>query len=184
MRGPSGLGASRAEEKGASRLARAGVLERYVEHGKQAQRSPGARIACFDRRVVRNAGYSNRKPRPTVFTNHESRITAFLVLKVFFHRPVRAEPFLMFWSMAPTKARSTGPPAFAVEPNMGFSRTRDTKHESRLFFETRNTNHGFFSKHETRLFFETRLFPWLVWCTLVLKPFSLVFCAPVCLASG
>ena len=28
----------------------------YVEHGKQAQRSPGGPIACFDRRVVRNAG--------------------------------------------------------------------------------------------------------------------------------
>ena len=48
VRGPSG--------RGASRLARAGILEQYVEHGKQAQRSPGARIACFDRRVVRNAG--------------------------------------------------------------------------------------------------------------------------------
>ncbi len=48
VRGPSG--------RGASRLARAGVLEQYVEHGKQAQRSPGGRIACFDRRVVRNAG--------------------------------------------------------------------------------------------------------------------------------
>ena len=56
MRGASGPGASRAEEKGASRLARAGVLEQYVEHGKQAQRSPGGRIVCFDRRVVRNAG--------------------------------------------------------------------------------------------------------------------------------
>ena len=42
--------------RGAGRLARAGVLEQYVEHGKQAQRSPGGRIACFDRRVVRNAG--------------------------------------------------------------------------------------------------------------------------------
>ena len=48
VRGPSG--------RGASRLARAGVLEQYVEHGKQVQRSPGGRIACFDRRVVRNAG--------------------------------------------------------------------------------------------------------------------------------
>ena len=48
VRGPSG--------RGARRLARAGVLEPYVEHGKQAQRSPGGRIACFDRRVVRNAG--------------------------------------------------------------------------------------------------------------------------------
>ena len=73
VRGPSGLGASRTEEKGASRLARAGVLEQYVEHGKQAQRNHGGHIACFDRRVVGNAGYSNRKPRPTVF--HESRIT-------------------------------------------------------------------------------------------------------------
>ena len=48
MRGPSG--------RGARRLARAGVLEQYVEHGKQAQRSHGGRIVCFDRRVVRNAG--------------------------------------------------------------------------------------------------------------------------------
>ena len=48
VRGPSG--------RGASRLARAGVLEQYIEHGKQAQRSHGGRIACFDRRVVRNTG--------------------------------------------------------------------------------------------------------------------------------
>ena len=48
VRGPSG--------RGARRLARAGVLEQYVEHGKQAQRSPGGRMACFGRRVVRNAG--------------------------------------------------------------------------------------------------------------------------------
>ena len=48
VRGPSG--------RGARRLARAGVLEQYVEHGKQAQRSPGGRIVCFDRRVVRKAG--------------------------------------------------------------------------------------------------------------------------------
>ena len=51
VRGPSGLGASRAEEKGASRLARAGMLEQYVEHGKQAQQSPGGRV-----RVLRPSG--------------------------------------------------------------------------------------------------------------------------------
>ena len=51
VRGPSGLGASRAEEKGASRMARAGMLEQYVEHGKQAQRSPGGRV-----RVLRPSG--------------------------------------------------------------------------------------------------------------------------------
>ena len=38
-------------------LLQTGVLEPYVEHGKQALRSPGARIACFDRRVVRHAGW-------------------------------------------------------------------------------------------------------------------------------
>ena len=53
VRGPSG--------RGASRLVRAGVLEQYVEHSKQAQRSPGGRIACFGRRLVRNAG--KRYPR-------------------------------------------------------------------------------------------------------------------------
>ena len=51
VRGPSGRGASRAEEEGASRLARAGMLEPYVEHGKQAQRSHGGRI-----RVLRPSG--------------------------------------------------------------------------------------------------------------------------------
>ena len=78
VRGPSGLGASRAEEKGARRLARAGVLEQYVEHGKQAQRSPGARIVCFDRRVVRNAGQAHQ-PWFSRNTKHETRITAFML---------------------------------------------------------------------------------------------------------
>ena len=49
VRGPSG--------RGARRLARTGVLGPYVEHGKQAQRSHGGRIACSGRRVVRNAGW-------------------------------------------------------------------------------------------------------------------------------
>ena len=39
--------------------------------------------------------------------------------------------------------------------------------------ETRNTKHGFFRP-------ETRPFSWLVWCSLVLKPFSLVFSAGMC----
>ena len=44
VRGPS--------RRGASRLARTGVLEQYVEHGKQAQQSPGGHTVCFGRRVV------------------------------------------------------------------------------------------------------------------------------------
>ena len=32
------------------------ILEPYVEHGEQAQRSNGGLIACFDRQLVRNAG--------------------------------------------------------------------------------------------------------------------------------
>ena len=104
VRGPSGLGTSRAEEKGASRLARAGVLAKsppspfglrntaFPIHGPSdissgANQAPSHGfhesrdtkhesrpfIVCFDRRVVGNAGYSNPKPRPTVF--HESRDT-------------------------------------------------------------------------------------------------------------
>ena len=33
------------------------ILEPYVEHGEQAQRSSGGPIACFGRQVVRNAGW-------------------------------------------------------------------------------------------------------------------------------
>ncbi len=85
VRGPSG--------QGASRLARAGVLEQYVEHGKQAQRSHGGRIVCFDRRVVRNAGYclargaSQREFRgfhETRITRHESRLLCFSRITAFF----------------------------------------------------------------------------------------------------
>ena len=62
VRGPSGLGASRAEEKGASRLACAGVLEQYVEHGKQAQRKPPLSDGC-----TACLGFG--------VTKHETRIT-------------------------------------------------------------------------------------------------------------
>ena len=88
-------------------------------------------------------------------------------------------------SVAQTKAkktRFTSPPAFPVRatasPANGFSRI--TNHETRItafmFFtnhETRDTKHGFFQTRNTA-------FPWLVWCSLVLKPFSLVFSAGMC----
>ena len=45
VRGPS--------VQGARRSARGGVLEQYVEHGEQAQRSNGGPIACFDRQLGR-----------------------------------------------------------------------------------------------------------------------------------
>ena len=38
------------------RAARGGVLEQYVEHDEQAQRSNDGPIACFGRQVVRKAG--------------------------------------------------------------------------------------------------------------------------------
>ena len=47
VRGPS--------VQGARRSARGGVLEQYVEHGEQAQRSNGGPIGCFDRQLVRKA---------------------------------------------------------------------------------------------------------------------------------
>ena len=53
MRGPSVQGV---RHSAPHFLDNAGVLEPYVEHGEQAQRSDGGPIACFDRQVVRNAG--------------------------------------------------------------------------------------------------------------------------------
>ena len=139
VRGPSGRGASRAEEKGArrrtyqiasfiprsrntafpvhwpsgrgaSRSARAGVLEPYIEHGKQAQRSHGGHTACFDRRVVRHAGLAPHM----VFTNHETRNTNHGLFFACFDRRV---------------VRHAG-----LAPSHGFHESRDTKHESRPFF--------------------------------------------------
>ena len=73
-----------------------------------------------------------------------------------------------------------------------FHETRDTKHESRLFFETRpfptfllertkSPAHGFHESRKTacKVFHYPRPFPWLVWYRLVLKPFSLVFSAGI-----
>ena len=53
MRSPSVQGARRSAPHFSNN---AGVLEPYVEHGEQTQRSNGGLIACFDRQVVRNAG--------------------------------------------------------------------------------------------------------------------------------
>ena len=53
VRGPSVQGARRSAPRF---LNNAGVLEPYVEHGEQAQRSNGGPIVCFDRQLVRNAG--------------------------------------------------------------------------------------------------------------------------------
>ena len=52
----------------------------------------------------------------------------------------------------------------------GDSKMSNLKPGQQVFHESRDT------KHESRLFFETRLFR----CLLVLKPFSLVFSAPAC----
>ena len=61
VRSPSVQGACRSAPHF---LNNAGVLEQYVEHGEQAQRSNGGLIACFDRQVARKAGspqYSSLK---------------------------------------------------------------------------------------------------------------------------
>ena len=69
--------------------------------------------------------------------------------------------------------------AFAAGPSPEAAAARASTTACKVFPETRDTNHGFFSKHG---FFrpETRPFPWFAWYRLVLKPFSLVFSAPVC----
>ena len=45
-----------ASVRGVRRLARAGVVEQYVEQSEQAQRSNGGPIARFDRHLARKAG--------------------------------------------------------------------------------------------------------------------------------
>ena len=67
VRVPSGLGASRAEEKGASRLARAGVLAKSLP-------SPlGSRNTAFTVHRPSDISLERTSPPPMVFTNHESR---------------------------------------------------------------------------------------------------------------
>ena len=92
VRGPSG--------RGASRLARAGVLEPYIEHGKQAQRSPGGHTACFGRRVVRNAGLASTNGfHESRDTKHESRLFRDTVLS---NRCLLVlKPFSLFFGRRP-----------------------------------------------------------------------------------
>ena len=80
MRGPSGRpGCESARRK---KKARAGVLDSTLS-GRQASRNEVMAVipACFDRRVVRNAGYEaapeRRRRRFKVLMNHETRDTAF-----------------------------------------------------------------------------------------------------------
>ena len=179
VRGPSGLGASRAEEKGASRLARAGVLEQYVEHGKQAQRNHGGHIVCFDRRVVGNAGYSNPKPRPTVFhesriTSHETRLFFSVVRDGWRHRKPPSGPLPPPASRCfPVRhcsakklfcAIALAPPGRCFPARCGAAwcgygaawaaavpRAGNTDRKVFTNHETRNTRHGFYAFHETRI---------------------------------
>ena len=59
MRSPSVQGARRSAPRF---LNNAGVLEPYIEHGEQAQRSHGTLIACFDRQVARKADQKQAPP--------------------------------------------------------------------------------------------------------------------------
>ena len=157
MRGPSGRGASRAEEKGASRLARAGVLDRSPSsplgsrdtafpvhwpsgissganqapsHGFHESRDTKHETRLFiETRPFRFTGrqtflLERTRPPPMVFTNHETRDTAFY----------RNTAFPVHWPSGISSGVNKA-------PSHGFHETRDTKHESRLFIETRDTKH-------------------------------------------
>ena len=63
MRSPSVQGARRSATSGTACRCPY-ILEPYVEHGEQAQRSNGGLIACFDRQLVRKAGW-DCEPRLT-----------------------------------------------------------------------------------------------------------------------
>ena len=107
VRGPSGLGASRAEEKGASRLARAGVLDRTLSTASKRNKIMAV-ISCAS-----TVGWWEMQARATpsrgqrFFTNHETRNTAF-----FLRGARRAAP-------PETAVRTTAPagkPLFSCSP--------------------------------------------------------------------
>ncbi len=75
VRGPSGLGASRAEEKGASRLARAGVLDRTLSTASKRNEimaviSCASTVGWWEMQAIATPSRGQR-----FFTNHESRVT-------------------------------------------------------------------------------------------------------------
>ena len=178
VRGPSG--------RGASRLARAGVTAifasltpRITKHGMYGSLAvrhffwsePGplpwfsritrheTRITAFFR-VLRPSGGERCRLAPlTWFSRHETRITAFFESRVTaftVHRRSDISSGATDLHFGPS-ARGAGCPLGRREFR-GFHESRNTRHESRLFM----------------------LFPWFLWCPLVLKPFSLVFSAPAC----
>ena len=74
MRGPSGLGASRAKEKGASRLARAGVLDRTLSTASKRNEimaviSCASTVGWWEMQAIATPSRGQR-----FFTNHESRL--------------------------------------------------------------------------------------------------------------
>ena len=136
------------------------------------------------------------RPPPLVFTNHESRDTnhgfyAFhetrntvslvplgteALQSCFFRPGLLGKSTRRRRETVPAGRESRLPQAFTSRKPLilRFLRdkkhgciheTRVTKHEARfcVFHESRNTSH------------ETRLFSWSLWCSLVLKPFSLFF---------
>ena len=114
-------------------------------------------------------------------TRHETRpfpwlVWCPLVLKPFclFSAPARLASGQDVGTHPDRLALGAAPAGAAIVPRAGSTAFKVfTKHE------TRDTKHGFFSIHG---FFQTRntAFPWLLWCSLVLKPFSLVFSAGMC----
>ena len=138
-----------------------------------------------------------------LFTNHETRNTAFfrntvfpwlvwclLVLKpfsLFFglnllwvesddavagnENPVRARRGRAVWRRQSRPSHGFSGIYETRDPSRGFSwREAQAGANSEVFtkHETRDTKHGFFHARNTAL-------PWPVWCSLVLKPFSLFF---------
>ena len=161
MRGPSGRGASRAEEKDASRLARTGVL------AKSLPPPLGSRNTAFTvhRPSDISAGASetsitgfheSRNTNHGFYAFHETRITAFLVplgteaLQSCFFRPG-----LLGMSTRrhrPCGSRIRAFKAFTSHKSLILRFLRDTSHETRVTAFTFFTNHGFvfFTNHETR----------------------------------
>ncbi len=139
VRGPSGLGASRAEEKGARRLAGAGVLDRTLSTASKRNEimaviSCASTVGWWEMQAIATASRAQR-----VFTKHETRNTAFwfpcsrLFTIVHYCSALFSKKYIPLtrWPLSV----HTGNKAAKV-----FHETRNTKHESRILCFSRNTS--------------------------------------------
>jgi len=108
--------------RGARRLARGSVLEQYVEHGKQAQRSPGGLIACFGRQVCEKCRLVTPHHTDPRNLSPANSTTSSRCYPKTFHPSVTLEP-----KTAPCQEGPRGAPRRRGERPFGFAATSQNR---------------------------------------------------------